>query len=144
MSRIFNYLNSSHKGLSKIMRSLFDNLKDSNIEFFKKLKTPELNNYKLAIRYLEAGNLWDATFRFKLVSKVWSKNYMARYYYAYCLVLKDNVSTACNILNALLIDDPENEDAKLLLDKIDNNEQDKIKDKYFAKFAESKDKEDEE
>lgn len=109
-------------------------IKDSKRKFDNLYQT----NYNNGIYHLEHGNLWDATFRFKVIMRFWPDKVEPRYQYAICLVIMGDENKATEILNEILKKNPNYSKAKDLLAKIKNGEAKKIAADFKSKAEESK------
>ncbi len=134
VNKIFN---SNKKDSEKKSSNIAVNIKEKSIklaEFINKNstlvkqeiykireKTKDLRstNYDLGFQHLEAGRITDAIIRFRIVKKMWPDLYEAYYHLAYCLVLKNKLNQAREVLEELLAKKPDfNPIAQELLDYI--------------------------
>jgi hypothetical protein len=72
--------------------------KDEFYIILGKLKNLREANYNLGIMHLEKGNINDAIFRFKLMTKFWPDDQRSYYYLAYCLTVKNELLKAKIVL----------------------------------------------
>ncbi len=114
-----------------------DFAEDSKRKFHNLYQT----NYDTGMYHLEHGNLWDATFRFKIIKRFWPNELEAQYKYAYCLVLQGLNSDAGVFLNEILAKDANYSEAKELLEKINNNDTAEIIADFKAKLNQNDDTE---
>lgn len=112
-------------------------IEDSKRKFHNLYQT----NYDTGMYHLEHGNLWDATFRFKIIKRFWPNKLEAQYRYAYCLVLQGLNSDATILLNEILKKDPNYKEARELLGKIEGNDTAKMIADFKAKFNKNEDTE---
>jgi thioredoxin-like negative regulator of GroEL len=105
------YIDKS-KGLLSNLKPFVEDIKYK----FDNLYETNLNNGKT---HLKKGNLFDATFRFKIVNRFWPDKPEGQYYYAYCLVLTNKVSKGKEILAKI---ENKYDDAKILLYRLNNDE----------------------
>ena len=117
--------------------SLFYSVKTFIDDSRTKLKNLYQTNYNTGIYHLEHGNLWDATFRFKIIKRYWPDQVQAQYMYAYCLALQNMNIDAKNVLSEVLEKQPNYEEAKYLLKLIKNGQTQKIISEYNDVFNKS-------
>ena len=114
--------------------NIFDKSKNFIKSSREKFQNLYQTNYNTGMYHLEHGNLWDATFRFKIIKRFWPNELEAQYKYAYCLVLQEMNGDAETLLKEILEKDPNYEEARNLLQKIENNDTKKMVDDFKAKF----------
>lgn len=92
------------------------------IQMREKSKNLLETNIKLGLWHIDQENISDAIFRFRFIRFFWPKYLEANYYLAYCYVLKDKKVKAKEILENLIKQDPQNQRAIELLNKINLNQ----------------------
>lgn len=112
-------------------------IEDSREKFHNLYQT----NYDTGMYHLEHGNLWDASFRFKIIKRFWPSKLEAQYRYAYCLVLQGLDSDATRLLSEILSKDSNYKEARELFDKIEKNDTAKMVADFKAKFNKDNDTE---
>lgn len=100
----------------------------------QKLGNMSDTNYNTGMYHLDRGNLFDATFRFKIIKKFWPDRLEAQCKYAYCLILQNMINDATILLHEILAKDPNMVEAQQLLNRINNGEADKIIKEYNEKI----------
>ena len=91
-------------------------------------------NYNTGMYHFNHGNLWDATFRFKIIKKFWPNELEGQYMYAYCLILQGLNNDAEKVLTEILKKDSSYIEAEELLEKIDDDETKSIIEEYTKRF----------
>lgn len=123
--------------LFKNTKNQFNSLTKKSKDFYKdnrkKFQNLYETNYNTGLYHLEHGNLWDATFRFRVVRIFWPDEIDPRYQYAVCLVLKEKNNEAEVILEDILKKNSNYKNAKDLLKKIQNRETEKMVAEFRAK-----------
>lgn len=108
------------------IKTFIENLKGKGQIFLNNTQTKLYNlyqtNYDTGMYHINHGNILDATFRFKFITKLWPNDIDARYYFAYCLVLNEFYLDAKTQLNQILKLEPNNVRGQDLLNKINNGE----------------------
>lgn len=91
-------------------------------------------NYNNGLYHLEHGNLWDASFRFKMMKRLYPDKLEAQCQYAVCLILQGFNKDAETLLVEILEKDPKYNQAEELLNKVKNNDTKKMVEEYKERF----------
>ncbi|MDX2083144.1 MAG: tetratricopeptide repeat protein [Rickettsiales bacterium] len=111
-------LRQKSKELSEIFREKLDEMKEELLIMKEKCGNLLETNYLLGLKHIENGNLFEATFRFRLIKKFWPQHYDSYYQLAYCLVLRKKSDKAKQVLTELMQKEPQHQQGKELLDLI--------------------------
>lgn len=115
---------SFHEKAGKVQQFLEDKFELAHEEFYvikKKLENLRETNYNQGLKYLEKGDVKDAVFRFRIITKFWPELLDAHYQLAYSLMLNNKPEKAKVVLRTLLQRHPDYDPkAQELLNKIEN------------------------
>ena len=125
----------------KNIKEKFINIKKTIDSFIddirKKLQNLYKTNYETGLYHLNNGNLFEALFRFKILSKFWPDFLDGRYYLAYVLLLRGCLSDSKEELKKIIKKDSNYVKATELLKSIDAVGYRKIIEEYYNKINES-------
>jgi thioredoxin-like negative regulator of GroEL len=116
LKKLVGISNGEDKKIAASLRDNADKLQkftEEKVGFIKKeyelirekLDDLRETNYQQGLKFLEKGDLRDAIFRFRVVSRFWPDHFEARYQLAYCLLLHKKPHKAKTVLEHLLEDD---------------------------------------
>jgi len=125
-----DFFKNARGQITSIIRRVKNFIDDVKDKFHNLYQT----NYDTGMYHLERGNLWDAAFRFKIIKRFWPDMLDAQYKYAYCLVLQGFNSDAKTLLKEILVKDQNYTQAKELLEKVENNDTEKVIADFKAKL----------
>lgn len=114
-------LREKSKELSKALVNQVDAMKTEFFVMKDKYDNLLETNYNLGLKHIENGNLSDAIFRFRFIKKFWPQHYDAFYQLAYCLVLNKKAEEAKEVLEELMIKNPQHQLGRELLELIDSD-----------------------
>jgi hypothetical protein len=120
---MFNKVKEIYNDCRKFIIVILNDVKVFYSDTRYKMKHLYETNLNNGLFHLSHGNLWDASFRFKIINKFWSKEIEGSYYFSYCLVLIDKPNDALKLLKKIVDVD---ERAKNLLSRIENGEKKQI------------------
>jgi len=80
---------------------LFKNLINNFYILSHKFQDLYATNYNLGLMHLEKGNIGDAIFRFKMITRIWPESQEAYMQLAYCYYVKEKYQKALATLDIL-------------------------------------------
>ena len=86
---------------SNYPKILFKNILNNFYILSYKFKDLYATNYNLGLIHLEKGNISDAIFRFKFITRFWPQSQEAYIQLAYCYYLKEKYQQALQTLETL-------------------------------------------
>jgi hypothetical protein len=115
---MFGKIKKIFSDLWSILCAFFRKISESLKDLSYKSKHLYETNIDNGLYHLKKGNLWDAVFRFKIVSVFWKGKEEGKYYFAYCLVLIGKINDAKSLLGTI----PNFSKTEELLTRLENGE----------------------